>query len=138
MSVVLHLCSPTGGSGAFDEEDLHAHGASYSWALDSMLASRQHSLQRLGIFAITSMSIFCRPFFFPSFPILLLLLSHQERSVSSPVDGFSESYPVRQGSSPGSSPVLQLHLIHEDGRDILPRKLLLSKLPPDDLSRLGL
>lgn len=43
-----------------------------------------------------------------------------------------------QGSSnPGSSPVLQLHLIHEDGREILVRKLLRSELP-GDLSMLGL
>ena len=54
------------------------------------------------------------------------------------VDRFPESYLVCQGSSPGSSPVFQLHLIHEEGRDILPRKLLLSQLPPGDLSRLGL
>ena len=45
-----------------------------------------------------------------------------------------DSYPSLH---PLSSPVLQLHLIHDDGRDILLRKLRLSELP-GDLSMLGL
>ena len=48
-----------------------------------------------------------------------------------------ESMTFIQGPYPGSSPVFQLHLIHEDVRDIRLRKLRLSE-PPGDLSTLCL
>ena len=50
---------------------------------------------------------------------------------------YISSHCIRHGSYPGSSPVLQLHLNHDDGRDIMLRKLRLSELP-GDLSLLGL
>lgn len=66
---------------------------------------------------------------------LCIFLHHQTPSI---VFNFNAAgHVIRHSSSPGSSPVLQLHLIHEDGRDIILRKLLLSE-PLGDLSMLGL
>ena len=99
-----------------------------------MLAPRGLSPLRFTFFAIPFVYVFGHLSFLPSFLLLLL----QAQSIPFPIIKYLKSYIDRQGSSPGSSPVFHLHLIHDAGRDILPRKLLLSKLPPGDLSRLGL
>ena len=132
---VLHSGRLMGGSGEVDEPDAHAHGTSSPWACDSMFAPRGGSPLRFSIFANPFVYVLGHLSFFLSF--LPLLHHHQAQSIP-PIDKHLRSYLVRQGSSPGSSPVFQLHLIHEDGRDIRSRKLLLSILPPGDLSRLGL
>lgn len=83
-SVVLHLGSRT-ESGDFDEEDLHAHGASYPWSFDLMLAPHERSPQRFSIFVVLHVH------FLPSF--ILFLSLHQVQSFSSSVDKYPNHIP---------------------------------------------
>ena len=122
---VLHLGRLVGGSGEFDEEDVHAHGASYPWACDLMLAPRGRSSLRFSIFAIPFVYIlghlsFLSSSFFIKHSLILVLLINISNHISffkvrprdhHPSSSSTLSMKTAAISDPGNSSCLNCHRV---------------------------